>query len=141
MMSEEKPKKMAIIVSKSTLDMAYPPFILAQTGAALGMDVMLFFTFWGMSLIKKGGIRKVKLGGLMRFFTGMMKGKMKKAGIPPLEKMLKDCKDLGVKFYACSATMDVMGIKKEELIPEVDDIVGATSFLEMAQDADITLFI
>ncbi len=72
---------MAIIVSKNTMDMAYPPFILGVTGGAMEMDVSLFFTFWGLNLLKKGGIDNVKLGGMMRIGTGMMKGRMKKAGV------------------------------------------------------------
>ncbi|MGQ4834017.1 MAG: DsrE/DsrF/DrsH-like family protein [Candidatus Asgardarchaeia archaeon] len=140
-MSEEKPKKMAIIVSKSTLDMAYPPFILAQVGASLGMEVHLFFTFWGINIIKKGGAKKLKLPGLMRIGTGMMKKKMKQAGVPSLEEMIKTCHELGVKLWACSQTMEIMGIKREDLIDEVEDVVGATAFLDIAQDADITLFI
>ncbi|MGQ4914792.1 MAG: DsrE/DsrF/DrsH-like family protein [Candidatus Asgardarchaeia archaeon] len=140
-MAEDRPKRMAIVVSKNTVDMAYPPLILASAGVAMGMEVALFFTFWGMDIIKKGKADKLKLPGMMRLFTGMMKGKMKKAGMAQLSELIKNSKELGVKFYACGATIDVMGIKKEDLIPEVDDILGAASFLEFAQDADITLFI
>ena len=139
-MSEEA-KKIAIIVSKNTLDMAYPPLILAVTAAAMGMEAHLFFTFWGMYLIKEGGAKKAKLPGIMRLFTGMMRGKMQRVGVPPLEEMMKQAKEMGVKFYACQTTMDVLGIKREELWEGVDDVVGAATFMNIAKDADITLFI
>ncbi len=131
----------AIIVSKNTLDMAYPPLILAQTAAAMGMEAHLFFTFWGLELIKKGGAEKAKLPGFMRFFTGMMEKKMAKVGVKPLREMIREAKELGVKFHACQTTMEVLGIKKEDLIEEVDDVMGAASFLEIAEKAKITLFI
>ncbi|MFX1564384.1 MAG: DsrE/DsrF/DrsH-like family protein [Promethearchaeota archaeon] len=135
-------KRMAIIVSKSTMDMAYPPFILGVTGASMDMDVSVFFTFSGLNLLKKkGGADSVKLGGLMRIGTGMMKGRMKKAGAKALPEMIRDAKDLGAKLYACQMTMDVMNIKREDLIDEVDDVLGAAAFLNFAKDADITLFI
>ncbi len=136
-----KSGKLAIIVSKNTLDMAYPPLILAVTAAAMGMEAYLFFTFWGMYLIKKGGTEKSKLPGIMSLFTGMMKGKMKKAGVSSLDELIKQAKEMGVKFYACQMTMDVLGIRKDDLIEEVDDVVGAATFLNLAKDADITLFI
>ncbi|MFX1562036.1 MAG: DsrE/DsrF/DrsH-like family protein [Promethearchaeota archaeon] len=135
------PKKMAIIVSKSNLDMAYPPFILGVTGAGMDMDVSLFFTFWGMNLLKKGGAKKAKLPGMMRIGTGMIRRRMKGVGAPTLPDIIKQAKELGAKLYACQMTMDVMKIKREDLIPEVDDVVGAATFLNIAKDADITLFI
>ncbi|MFX1510321.1 MAG: DsrE/DsrF/DrsH-like family protein [Promethearchaeota archaeon] len=134
-------KSMAIIVSKNTMDMAYPPFILGVTGASMDMDVSVFFTFWGLNLLKKGGAEKAKLGGMMRIGTGMMKGRMKKAGAKGLPDMIRDAKELGAKLYACQMTMDVMNIKREDLIDEVDDVLGAAAFLNFAKDADITLFI
>ena len=135
-------KKIAMVVSKNTMDMAYPPFILGLTGAAMEMDVTLFFTFWGLNLLKKkGGADSVKLPGIMRIGTGMMKGRMKEAGAMPLPDMIAQAKEMGAKMYACQMTMDVMKIKREDLIEDVDDVVGAATFLQIAQDADITLFI
>ncbi|MDK2464950.1 MAG: DsrE/DsrF/DrsH-like family protein [Candidatus Korarchaeota archaeon] len=137
----EGAKRVAIIVSKNTLDMAYPPLILAVTAAAMGMEVYLFFTFWGMYLLEKGGAKKAKLPGIMRLFTGMMEGKMQKVGVPPLEEMMKQAKEMGVKFYACQTTMDVLGVMREDLWEGVDDVVGAATFMNIAKDADVTLFI
>ena len=139
--SPEK-EKMVLVAASGDLDKAWPVLILATTGAAYGMDVTVFFTFWGLNLLKKkGGADSVKLGGMMRIGTGMMKGRMKKAGAKELPDMIRDAKDLGAKLYACQMTMDVMKIEREELIEEVDDVLGAAAFLNFAKDADITLFI
>ena len=140
MSGESEKSIVAIVVSKNTLDMAYPP-IIAETAAAMGMEVHLFFTFWGLYLLKKGGAEKAKLPGLMRFFTGMMQKKMEKVGVKLLREMIREARELGVKFHACQTTMEVLGIKREDLIEEVDDVMGAASFLEIAEKAKITLFI
>jgi peroxiredoxin family protein len=79
---------------------------------------------------------------LMRLGTGMMKGRIKDAKVPPLTELLKMSKEIGnLKLYACSTTMKLMKVKEEDLIPEVDAIVGAAAFLDIALDADIQLFI
>jgi peroxiredoxin family protein len=142
-MSEvKKPKKMAIIVHSGSLDKLYPVFMLSSTGAAMDVETHLFFTFWGLNALKKGGLESAGLPGLMTIDTGMMKEKIKNAKVPSLTDLLKMCRQMGnVKIYACSTTMEMMGVKKEELIPEVDDIVGAASFLSIALDSDVQLFI
>ena len=138
----EKRKKMAFVVHSGSLDKLYPVFILASTGGAMEAEVHLFFTFWGMDAIKKGGLEKAKLPGIMSLGTGMMKGKIKNVGVPTLTDMLEMCRDTeNVKIYACSTTMEIMGISKDELIPEVDEIVGAATFLDIAMDADVQMFI
>ena len=135
-------KKMAIIVHSGTLDKLYPVFMLASSAGAIDLETHLFFTFWGLDAVKKGGLENVKLPGVMRLGTGMMKNKIKGIGVPSLRELLKMTRSMGVtKIYACSTTMEMMDVKKEELIPEVDDIVGATVFLDIALDADIQLFI
>jgi peroxiredoxin family protein len=142
LMSEVKPKKMAIIVHSGSLDKLYPVFMLSSTGAAMDVETHLFFTFWGLMALKKGGLEKAGLPGLMTIATGMMKGKIKDAKVPTLIELLKMCRQMGnVKIYACSTTMEIMGVKKEDLIPEVDDIVGAATFLGIALDSDVQLFI
>jgi peroxiredoxin family protein len=138
----EKKRKMAIIVHSGTMDKLQPALTLASTAPAMDVEAHLFFTFWGLDALKKGGLEKAKLPGLMRLGTGMMKNRMDKANVPTLQKLLQMAKESGtVKLYACSTTMELMKIKKEELIPEVDDILGAASFFDLALDADITLFI
>ncbi len=141
-MSEVKPKKMAIIVHSGSLDKLYPVFMLSSTGGVMDVEVSLFFTFWGLMALKKDGLEKAGLPGLMTIATPMMKGKIKDAKVPTLTELLKMCRQTGnVKIYACSTTMEIMGVKKEELIPEVDEIVGAASFLSIALDSDVQLFI
>ena len=135
-------KKMAIIVHSGTLDKLYPVFMLASSAGAIDLETHLFFTFWGLEALKKNGLENAKLPGVMRLGTGMMKGKIKEIGVPSLPQLLEMTRSMGVtKIYACSTTMEIMGVKNEELIPEVDDIVGATAFLDIALDADIQLFI
>ena len=156
-MSEGK-MRVLMVCSKGTLDMAFPPFMIATTGAAMGMDVHLYFTFWGMDIITKKKFGKLKLSpvgnpslpmpnilgmlpGMTAIATKMIKGKMKKANMPSIEELIKTAKELGVKFHACTSTMQLSGVTKDDLIPEVDDMIGAATFLELSKDATVTLFI
>jgi len=152
--------KVAIIASKGTLDMAYPPLILASAAAAMGEDVEIFFTFYGLDIVKKGGAAQLKvapianpampvpmpnivgmLPGMTPMATWMMKSQFfAKHHVAPLERLLQECVDLGVKLIACQMTMDVMGIKAEDLIEGVE-VGGAATFINFANDAHITLFI
>jgi len=151
-------KKLMIVVSKGTLDMAYPPLILAQIGAAMGMEVGLFFTFWGFDIIRKDRVDNLKvtpvgnpsmgmpnilaiLPGMTAMATSMVKKKIKELNMPTIREMIKECKDLGVKFYACSTTMEMFGLKREDLIEEVDDVVGATTFMNMAMEDAVVMFV
>ena len=138
----EKVSKHAYVVHSGSLDKLYPVFMLASTGGAMDAEVHLFFTFWGLDAVKKGGLDKAGLPGIMTLGTGMMKGKIKKVGVPSLVELLAMCRETeNVKIYACSTTMAMMDVKKEELIPEVDEIVGAATFLDIAMDADVQMFI
>lgn len=134
--------KHAYVVHSGSLDKLYPVFMLASTGGAMDAEVHLFFTFWGLDAVKKGGLDKAGLPGIMTVGTGMMKNKIKKVGIPSLTDLLAMCRETeNVKIYACSTTMELMDVKKEDLIPEVDEIVGAATFLDIAMDADVQMFI
>jgi len=138
----EKKQKIAFVVHSGSLDKLYPVLMLASTGGAMDAEVHLFFTFWGLDAVKKGGLDKAKLPRVMSLGTGIMKGKIKKVGIPSLRELLEMCRETGnVKIYACSTTMELMNVSKDELIPEVDEIVGAATFLEIAMDADVQMFI
>jgi peroxiredoxin family protein len=160
----EKPKtdlkrnKLVIICSKGSLDMAYPPLMLATTAAAMGMEVHLYFTFWGMNMIAKKSIDSLKISpvgnpalpmpnilgmipGMSSMVTSMMQKKMQKMKMPTIREMIATAKEDGVKFHACSPSMGMMGLKKEDLIPEVDDIIGATTYLDLASEDAITLFV
>ena len=157
-MARKKPKKIVIIVSKGTLDMAYPPLNLATTAAAMDVETHLYFTFWGMDILNRRKIDKLEISsvgnpglaipnilgmipGMTRLATSMLKRKMKKAKMPSIREVVSIAKKAGVKFHACSPTMELMGVKKEDLIDEVDDVIGASTYLDHALDADITLFV
>jgi peroxiredoxin family protein len=154
----EKKNKLVIVCSKGSLDMAYPPLIIASTGAAMGMDVHLYFTFWGLNIIRKKTVQSLKVSpvgnsampmpnilgmipGMTRLATRMMKGSMKKIKMPSIPEMIKTAKESGVHFHACSSSMQVMNVTKDDLIPEVDDIIGATTYLDLASEDAITLFV
>ncbi len=136
-MAQDK-KKIAIVVSENSLDKAMMPMILATSGIALDAEVHVFFTFWGLELLKKN--YKPKLKGMMKPFTGMMIKKMKEQNIATFEELRAQCIELGAKFYACSTSMAMMGIKQEDLVDGVE-VAGATKFLKIALDAQVTLFI
>jgi peroxiredoxin family protein len=153
-----KRNKLVIVCSKGSLDMAYPPLMLATTAAAMGMEVHLYFTFWGMNMITKKTIDSLKISpvgnpalpmpnilgmipGMSSMVTSMMQKKMTKMKMPTIREMIATAKEGGVKFHACSPSMNMMGLRKEDLIPEVDDIIGATTYLDLASEDAITLFV
>ena len=136
-------KSMTIILQSGDLDKAIAGFILASGAAAKGMDVTMFFTFWGLNVVKKGGPEKAKLskmhmGGLG---TSMIKGKMKKNNVATLQELISDTKDLGARLVVCEMTMDLMGVSKGDLLPEVTEIGGVGTYLDAAKDSDVNLFI
>ena len=149
-------KKMAIIASKGALDMAYPPLILATTAAAMDMDVTIFFTFYGLELVKKGNANKLKvspvgnpsmhmpniigtLPGMTAIATKMMKSMFKKHGVATIDQLLELAKESGVRLIACQMTMDVLGIKQKDIVDGVE-FGGAATFMDIAADAQISLF-
>jgi peroxiredoxin family protein/TusA-related sulfurtransferase len=153
-------RRMMLVCSKGTLDMAYPPLILASTAASMDVDVKLFFTFYGLDMINRHKYDKLQvpslanpampvpvpnlvgaLPGMTAMATMMMKGWMAKAQVPDLVELIRTTHSMGVKFLGCQMTMDVMGVKREDLIDEVDDTVGAAAFMAEALDADISMFI
>ena len=134
--------KMALVVSEGTFDKAMMAFILGTIGASMGMEVHIFFTFFGLEVLKKNA--KPKLPGIYRLFVSlgvkMMEKKMKKQNIGGFEESRQQDIDLGAKLYACSTSMSIMGVKEEDLIDGVE-IVGATKFIDLAMDAKVQLFI
>jgi peroxiredoxin family protein len=153
-------KKMALIATKGTLDMAYPPFILASTASALGWDVQIFFTFYGLQLLRKNldGIKISPLAnpampmpvpmpvmmqmlpGMESMATMMMKKKMKKKGVASLQELRDICAESDVKFVACQMTVDLFDVKPGEFIDGVS-FGGAATFMQFAGEADVCLFI
>ncbi len=154
----EKRNKLVIVCSKGSLDMAYPPLMLATSGAALGMEVDLYFTFWGINMIRKKTVENMKISpvgnpalpmpnilgmipGMTRLATRMMSKKMDQMKMPSIKEMIHTAHEAGVRFHACSPSMEMMKLTKDDLIPEVDDIIGATTYLDLASENAITLFI
>lgn len=135
-------KRMAIVVHSGTLDLAYPPLMLAAAAGASDMEVDIFFTFWGLNLLKKKGLKRAKLGGAWRLGTGMMKMMIKRTGMASLPDLLEAVMETGkVRLWACTATMDIMMVKKEQLIDGLEGYMGAAGFLDIAAECDIQLFI
>jgi len=173
-MRAAKTPSMTIIATKGTLDWAYPPFILSSTAAALGWEVSVFFTFYGLELLKKdlSGLQVSPLGnpampmkmpfgpewfksirwnvpnaaqslipGFEAFATAMMKKTMRTKGVADIAELRSLCIEAGVSLIGCQMTVDLFGYARDEFIPEVKDYVGAATFLPMAKDADVSLFI
>ena len=151
--------RMAIVASKGTMDMAYMPLILGSTAGAMDMEVAIFFTFYGLQIIHKKNNKNLKvapianpampmpvpniigmLPGMTAMATMMMKSWMAKEKVPSIPELLAMCQEAGVKIMACQMSMDVMGIKKEDLVDGVE-CVGAGTYLGYASEAAITLFI
>jgi peroxiredoxin family protein len=138
----EKKKKLAIIVHSGTLDKLYCAFILGSTATSMDIEAHLYFTFWGLTMLKKGALEKAGLPATYKHLEEQLKKKLREMNYPTPYDLLKRMKASGLlKIYACSPTMEMFGVKKEELIPEVDQIAGAAAFLDVASDADTTLLI
>jgi peroxiredoxin family protein len=156
-MAEETNKRLAIIAAHGTLDAAYPPLILGTAAAAMDMEVAIFFTFYGLEILRKGNADKLQvapianpampvsipnivgmLPGMTAMATNMMNSWMKKANVARLSELLDVAKEVDIKLIACQMTMDVMGIKKEDLIDGIE-IGGAATFLEFASQNAMTL--
>jgi peroxiredoxin family protein len=138
----EKKKKLAIIVHSGTLDRLYCAFILGSTATSMDMETHLYFTFWGLTMLKKGALEKAGLPATYKHMEEQLKKKLEEMNYPTPYDLLKRMKASGLlKIYACSPTMEMFGVKKEDLIPEVDQIAGAAAFLDLASDADTTLLI
>lgn len=152
--------RLAIIASKGTLDMAYPPLILASTAASMGMEAGIFFTFFGLDIVNKKKYANLKvapvgnpampvsvpnivgmLPGMTAMATKMMKGMMEKEKVPTIPELITICHELDVKLWPCQMTLDVMKIDLDDVIPEAEKTCGAGAFLDYASDASISLFI
>jgi peroxiredoxin family protein len=153
-------KKMALIATKGTLDWAYPPFILASTAASLGWEVQVFFTFYGLQLLRKD-LSSIKISpvanpampmpvpmpvlvqvlpGMESMATMMMKNKMKSKGVASLDDLRNVCIEADVKMIACQMTVDLFEFDKNDFIPQAE-FGGAATFLGFAGDTDVCLYI
>jgi peroxiredoxin family protein len=171
---EKQTPSLTIIATKGTLDWAYPPFILASTASALGWNVSMFFTFYGLNLLRKdlGGLKVSPLGnpgmpmkmpfgpdwfkginwnipnavqgvvpGFENVATALMKQTIQNKGVASIEELRAACVEGGVNLIGCQMTVDLFGFAREDFIPEVKEYCGAATFLPMARDADVSLFI
>ena len=156
---KKKRRRLAIVASKGTLDMAYPPLILASSAAALGWEVGVFFTFYGLDIIntkRNKHLQVAPLGnpampvpvpnlvgaipGMTSMATRMMKSWMKDANMPSVQDLVDICIQSGVELIPCSTTMGVMHVKEEDLIEGLE-CSGAAAFLDYAAGADVTIFV
>lgn len=162
----EENRRIAFICSKGDLDMAYPALVMGWAALGNGVDVTIFFTFWGLDLITKRRVEHLEIApvantsfklrlmglptgnmgipnllgilpGMTAFASWFMKRKMKKLGVPPVREYIEMLHDAGAKMYACRMTVDMFGLKKEDFLPQVDDIVTASDFIDMTEGAQI----
>ena len=135
-------KKLALAIQSGTIDKLYCAFILASTAVAMDWEAHLYFTFWGLNSLMKGALEKARLPGDYGHLEETMRKNLERMKYPTPYEMLKRLKQSGLtKIYACTPTIEMFGIKKEDLIPEVDSMVGAATFLNIAAESDVTLFI
>jgi len=162
-MADEK-DKLTIVMFSGNLDHALAGFTLATTAASMGMEVNMFFTYWGLNIIKKnegkirsrglmkkmlnfmnrGGSKRLKLSRFNMFGLGtwMMKKLMKDANVPSLDEMIIMAQEMGVKLVPCSTTCGVMGLSEKDAFREnIASLAGAAFFLNEARESKITLFI
>jgi peroxiredoxin family protein len=159
----EKKNSVTLVLFSGELDKAIAAFVIATAAASMGMGVNIFFTFWGLNVIKKkGGL--IKGNNLMQRMLNLMNyghakklalSKMNMAGagpamlkmmmsqkkVPSLTEFISTAHSLGVKFYPCEMSMTVMGLKKEDFIDECQDVIGAVSYLAQAKESNVNLFI
>jgi len=137
-------ERTTIVVQSGDMDKLYSTLIIANGSLSMGLEVWLFFTFWGLERLKKGGLDKGPLSKMHLLGLGkwMVKRRMKKTKVADLEKLMADFKDLGGKIIACEMTMEIMGIKREDLREDLIDEYGAVgTYIQQARDSAITLFI
>ena len=159
----DEKEKLTIVVFSGELDKALAAFILATTGASMGMEVSMFFTFWGLNIIKKneggikskglmrkklnfmnrGGSKRLKLSrfNMLGLGTWMMKKLMKESNYPTIDQFITMAHEMGVKLIPCSTTCGVMGLTQDSFRSEVEEIAGAAYFLGEAREAKVSLFI
>jgi len=156
--ADDDQKKMSIIATKGTLDMAYPPLILASTAAAFGYDVTVFHTFWGLEILHEERSKDLKLSsvgnpnmpvpnvvgaipGMDRVTTRMMQKRIEDNDTASIEELLETSLDMGVEFQACQMTIELMDYDEDDFYDGVTTGVGAATALEDMADADIQLLV
>jgi len=136
--------KATLVVHSGDMDKLYSALIIANGALSMGMEASLYFTFWGLERLKKGGLEKGPLSRMNLLGLGkwMVRRRMKKAKVVSLERLLQDFKELGGKIIACEMTMEIMGVKQEDLRQDLIDEYGAVgAYMQEARESTITLFI
>ena len=153
-MSENGERKLCIICSKGSLDMAYPGLVLANAALMEGIDVTMFFTFWGLDIINRKKMTNLKatplgnpamgmpnivgvIPGVTAMASTMMKKEIEKLDFPPVDEFIEMIHDAGGKMYGCRMAMDMMKLEKADLCEQVDDVIGAMEFMEKSEGAQI----
>lgn len=137
-------ERTTIVVQSGDMDKLYSALIIANGSLAMGMEVSLFFTFWGLLRLKKGGLEAGPLSKMHFLGLGkwMVRRRMRKAQVASLERLMADFKELGGHIIACEMTMDIMGIARSDLREELIDEYGAVgTYVQQARESAITLFI
>lgn len=155
--AEPKRRKLSIICSKGSLDMAYPPLILANAARMSGVDVDLFFTFWGLDIITEKKLDHLHvatvgnpnmhpqfhipsivgiLPGMSEAASVMMRHEIAALDFPPVREFLQIIVDSGAKVYGCKMSMDMMKLTRADLIPEAE-VIGAMEFIEKSEGAQL----
>ena len=137
-------EKLTIVVHSGDMDKIYSALIIANGALSMGMEASLYFTFWGLQRLQKGGLEKGPLSKMHMLGIGksMMKQRMNKANVSSLERLMKDFKELGGKIIACDMTMEIMGIKREDLREDLITEYGAVgTYIQEARESTINLFI
>ena len=154
MPEENGERKLCIICSKGSLDMAYPGLVLANAALMEGIDVTMFFTFWGLDMINKKKMNSLKatplgnpsmgmpnvvgmIPGVTAMASSMMKKEIEKLDFPPVDEFIEMIHDAGGKMYGCRMAMDMMKLEKEDLCDEVDEVIGAMEFMEISDGAQV----
>jgi peroxiredoxin family protein len=147
-------EKVAIVVSKGSLEGIYPGLIMANGARMEGIEADLFFTFFGLDAIRKGRYEKIKVAtvgnpgmhlptwigaipGFSALATRMMKRQMEKIDIPPIPEFIELVHDSGVRLFACKATVDMFGLTQDDFVPQVEDIISVGEFYEKAAGGQI----
>ncbi len=151
---QEKPRKLAIICSKGSLDMAYPGLILANAARMMGVEAVIFFTFWGLDIITKKKYEHLHPGivgnpsmpmptlvaglpGMEAMAGAMMKKQMAKLDIPSIPEMIELLDAAGAELYGCKMAMDMFGLTKDDLVPQVKEVITAMDFIEKSEGAQV----
>jgi peroxiredoxin family protein len=137
-------EKATIILHSGDMDKVYSALIISNGALAMGMEASIFFTFWGLQRLQKGGLEKGPLSKMHMLGLGkwMIKRRMKSSNVASLEKMMQDFKELGGRVIACDMTMDIMGISAADLREDwIDEYGSVGTYIQSARDSKITLFI